>query len=175
MISFMEDKFRNCYITCMKTNSKNDVSVRLFDDGAALKLAQQRTGGVVSLTALDCNWVENAANSYFHLWAAVSFHQNNDRVFLHGARYSNWNLGYEMKLISTVNNLSLYGLLLNNADEFPDEFVLRLERETGEHIYDNNDYRNYSIEHGVGRCASAVAFGSGIVCFGTVTPVKMYV
>ncbi|MCL2261267.1 MAG: hypothetical protein FWC15_07955 [Fibromonadales bacterium] len=159
----------------MKTNSKNDVSVKLLDNEAALKLAQYRTCGGVSLTALDCNWAENAANSYFHIWVAVSFHQGKDKVFLHGARYSNWNLDYEMTLANTINNMGLYSLSLSNPDEFPDEFVLRLERETGEHIYDNNDYHNYFIEHGGGHCASAVKFGSGIVSFETITPVKVYV
>lgn len=154
---------------------ENNVSVQLLSDEAVLKLAQQRMGGIVSLTALDCNWADSAASSYFNVWAAVSFHQGNDKVFLHGARYSNWNLDYKMKLINTMNNMSLYGLSLNNPDEFPDEFVLRLERETGEHIYDNNDYRNYSIEHGVGHSASAVTFGSGIISFETITSVKVYV
>jgi len=159
----------------MQKISKNEAVGPFLDDAAALKIAQHRTGGVVYLAALDCNWAEDAAKNYFNIWVAVSFHQNNDRVFLHGAKFCNWNLDYEMKLVNTVNNMSLYRLSLNKSGEFPDEFVIRLERESGEHIYDNNDYVNYSIEYSRGHLATAIALDSAIVSYETITPFKVYV
>ncbi|MCL2284247.1 MAG: hypothetical protein FWC26_13100 [Fibromonadales bacterium] len=159
----------------MQTTHAHDAFGPLLNDEAVLKIAQQRSTGVVSLAALDCNWTANAEKNYFNIWAAVSFHQRKDRMFLQGGRFCNWNLEYEMKLVCTEKNMSLYSLSLNNRNEFPNEFVIRLDRESGEHLYDNNDYLNYSIEHSQGRFATAIAQGSKVFSFDTIVPIKIYV
>jgi hypothetical protein len=138
---------------------------------------KRNTSAIMYLTAFDCYWTgENKANGekdYFNIWVAVSFYEKKDRVFLHGARFSNWSLEYEMKQVGTENNIGLFRLALDNSNEFPNEFVIRLERESGEHIYDNNNYRNYYIEHGKGLFASAVAQNGSVFSFETIIPVKV--
>jgi len=138
-----------------------------------LKIMLQRNIDTMSLIALDCNWTADSEKNYFNVWAAVSFHQRKDRLFLHGARFCNWSLEYEMEPVITVDNMNLYRLSLNKPSEFPNEFVLRLDRETGEQIYDNNDYRNYSIEHDQGHFVSAILQSTGIFSFETIIPVKI--
>ena len=157
------------------------MSTRLFgpflDNEAVLATLHQHTAAVVSLAALDCNWTDDGNASgekdYFNLWAAVSFYETTDRVFLQGGRFSNWNIEYELKLVSTEKNIGLYRLSLNNANEFPNEFVLRLERETGEYVYDNNNYRNYYIERGKGHFATAISCEGNVFSFETIIPVKV--
>jgi len=148
-----------------------------LDDKAVLATVHQYTTAIVSLAALDCNWTddgnEDGEKDYFNLWAAVSFYEKTDRVFLQGARFSNWNIEYELKLVSTEKNIGLYRLSLNNANEFPNEFVLRLERETGEYIYDNNNFRNYFIERGKGHFATAISSEDGVFSFESIIPVKI--
>jgi len=148
-----------------------------LDDKAVLATFQQHTAAAVSLAALDCNWTDDGNMSgekdYFNLWAVVSFYEKTDRVFLQGARFSNWNIEYELKLVSTEKNIGLYRLSLNNASEFPNEFVLRLERETGECIYDNNNLRNYYIERGRGHFATAVSLDGNIFSFESIIPIKV--
>lgn len=141
-------------------------------------IAKQRMSGAVSLAALDCNWTGSAKvpgeKDYFNIWAVVSFPEKKDRVFLHGARFSTWNLEIEMKLVGTVKNVGLYRLSLENPNEFPNEFVLLLKREeTGEEIYDNNNYRNYYIEHSKGHFATAVSHGGSVFSFDSIIPVKV--
>ncbi len=149
----------------------------LSDNDVWAIVHQRNTSAIVYLAALDCNWVgENRAegeNDYFNMWVAVSFYEEKDMVFLHGARFCNWNLEYKMKLVGTENNVGLFRLSLNNPEEFPNEFVIRLERENGEHIYDNNNYRNYYIEHNKGLFASAVSQAGNVFSFETIIPVKV--
>ena len=156
-------------------NNKNFGS--FLTDEAVLEITQQHIPGVVSLVAFDCNWTDgndaSGEKDYFNLWAAVSFHEKKDRIFLHGARFSNWNIEYEMKLIGKVENTGVYRLSLNNVNEFPNEFVIRLERETGEQIYDNNNFRNYYIEHSKGRFTTAIAHKGSIFSFESIIPVKI--
>jgi len=148
-----------------------------LDDKAVLATLNQRTAAAVSLAALDCNWTDddnaNDEKDYFNLWASVSFYEKTDRVFLQGARFSNWNIEYELKFVSKEKNTGLYRLSLNNAGEFPNEFVLRLERETGEYVYDNNNYRNYYIERGKGHFATAISCGGNVFSFESIIPVKI--
>jgi hypothetical protein len=148
-----------------------------LNDKAVLATLHQHTAAVVSLAALDCNWTDdsnaNGEKDYFNLWAAVSFYEKTDRVFLQGARFSNWNVEYELKLASKDNNIGLYRLSLNNANEFPNEFVLRLERETGEYIYDNNNFRNYYIERGKGHFATAISYDGSVFFFESIIQVKI--
>jgi hypothetical protein len=146
-------------------------------DEAVLAIACKRAIGSVSLAALDCNWTGQnkvqGEKDYFDIWAAVSFFDENDRVFLHGARFSNWNLEYEMNLVLTSENMGLYRLALDNPNEFPNEFVIRLVKETGEELYDNNNYRNYSIEHNNGHFATAIKRHSSIIVFDSITPIEI--
>jgi len=148
-----------------------------LDDKAVLATLNQHAAAVVSLAALDCNWTDDGNVSgekdYFNLWAVVSFYEKTDRVFLQGARFSNWNIEYELRLASTEKNIGLYRMSLNNANEFPNEFVLRLERETGEYIYDNNNFRNYFIERGKGHFATAISFDGCVYSFESIIPVKI--
>ena len=157
----------------MQTILKNEVLGPFLDDDDVLKIAQHRMVGPVSLAAFDCNWTTSPEKNYFNVWAVVSFHQRTDKVFLQGGRFCHWNMEYEMKLVSTKNNVSLYRLSLHNADDFPNEFVLRLERENGEHIYDNNNYSNFSIEHSQGHSMSAIAQGAGIFSFESIISAKV--
>jgi hypothetical protein len=161
----------------METILKNEAFGPFLDDEAILKIAGQRIDGTVSLVALDCNWTgKNKASNekdYFNVWAAVSFYQGKDKVFLNGARFSNWDLEREMELVGTVENLGLFRLSLNNPNEFPNEFVIRLERETGEQIYDNNNFRNFYIEHNKGHFATAIAQGGSIFSFEKITPIHI--
>jgi hypothetical protein len=148
-----------------------------FLDDKAVLATFQRTTAAVSLVALDCNWTDdgntNEEKDYFNLWAAVSFYETTDRVFLQGARFSNWNVEYELKLASTEKSIGLYRLSLDNAGEFPNEFVLRLERETGECIYDNNNFRNYFIERGKGHFATAISCEGNVFSFESIINVKI--
>ncbi|MDR1829939.1 MAG: hypothetical protein LBQ76_04125 [Candidatus Fibromonas sp.] len=159
------------------TPLKKEALGPFLDDEAVLKIARQRIAGTVFLAALDCNWTgKNRVNDekdYLNVWVAVSFYQRKDKVFLHGARFSNWTLEHEMELVSTVENLGLFRLSLNNPDVFPNEFVIRLERETGEQIYDNNNFRNFYIEHNKGHFATAIAQGDSIFSFETITPIHI--
>ncbi len=161
----------------MKTPLKKDALGPFLDDEAVLKIARQRIAGTLSLAALDCNWTGKnrvgGEKDYFNAWAAVSFYEKEDKVFLHGARFSNWDLEYEMELVSTAENLGLFRLSLDNPDKFPNEFVIRLEREAGELIYDNNNYRNFYIEHNKGHFATAIAQGGSIYFFETITPIHI--
>jgi len=161
----MKGKVENLYILPMST----ELFGPFLDNKAVLATLHQHTAAIVSLAALDCNWTDESNSSsdkdYFNLWAAVSFYEKTDRVFLQGARFSNWNIEYELKLVGKEKNMGLYSLSLNNANDFPNEFVLRLERETGEYIYDNNNYRNYFIERGKGHFATAISFGGGVFSF----------
>jgi len=157
----------------MQTIFVHDVFGPFLDDEAVLKIVQQRTTGVVSLAAFDCNWTQDSEKNYFNVWAVVSFCENKDRVFLHGGRFCHWNLEYEMELVNTVKNIGLFRLSLDNNETFPNEFVIRLEREFGEHIYDNNNYRNFSIEHGKGHCVSAIACGTEIYSFDSIIPIQV--
>jgi len=148
-----------------------------LDDKAVLATLYQRTTSAVSLAALDCNWADDdnadEEKNYFNLWAAVSFYETTDRVFLQGARFSNWNIEYELKLASTEKSMGLYRLSLDNAGEFPNEFVLRLDRETGECIYDNNNFRNYFIERGKGHFATAISCDGNVFSFESIINVKI--
>ncbi|GBU26373.1 hypothetical protein R83H12_03069 [Fibrobacteria bacterium R8-3-H12] len=148
-----------------------------LDDKAVLATLHQHTAAVISLAALDCNWAddgnEGIEKDYFNLWAAVSFYETTDRVFLQGARFSNWNIEYELKLVSKEKSMGLYRLSLDNAGEFPNEFVLRLERETGECIYDNNNFRNYFIERGKGHFATAISSEGNVFSFESIIPVNI--
>ena len=161
----------------MKTPLKKEALGPFLDDEDILKIAGQCITGTVFLVALDCNWVGknrvSGEKDYFNVWAAVSFYQGKDKVFLNGARFSNWDLEREMELVGTVENLGLFRLSLNNPNEFPNEFVIRLERETGEQIYDNNNFRNFCIEHGKGHFATAIAQGDSIFSFETITPIHI--
>ena len=157
------------------------MSTKLFgpflDDKAVLATVHQYTTAIVSLAALDCNWTddggENGEKDYFNLWAAVSFYEKTDRVFLQGGRFSNWNVEYELKLVSTEKNIGLYRISLNSASEFPNEFVIRLERENGECIYDNNNLRNYYIERGRGHFATAISQDGNVFSFESIVPIKV--
>jgi hypothetical protein len=137
----------------------------------------KQPAGTVFLAALDCNWTgENRVSGekdYFNMWVAVNFCEEKDKVFLHGARFSNWNLEYELKPLGIKNNTGLFRLALDNPNEFPNEFVIRLERESGEQIYDNNNYRNFSIEHSKGHFASAISQGGNVLSFETIIPIKV--
>jgi len=148
-----------------------------LDNKAVLATLHQHTTAIVYLAALDCNWTDDGNDAsekdYFNLWAAVSFYETTDRVFLQGARFSNWNIEYELKLASTEKNIGLYSLSLNNANEFPTEFVLRLERETGECIYDNNNFRNYYIERGKGHFATAISCEGNVFSFESIIPLSV--
>jgi len=148
-----------------------------LDNEAVLATLNQHTVAVLYLAALDCNWTDNSKASgekdYFNLWAAVSFYEKSDRVFLQAARSSNWNIEHELKLVSTEKNIGLYRLSLENVSEFPNEFVLRLERETGECIYDNNNYRNYYIERGKGHFATAISHDGNVFSFESIIPLKV--
>jgi hypothetical protein len=146
-----------------------------LSDEVVLAIARQRIAGVVSLAALDCNWTDGNSDEkdYFNLWAVVSFYEKKDRVFLHGARFSNWNFEYEMKLAGKEKNIGLYRLSLDNVNDFPNEFVLRLERETGEQIYDNNNFRNYYIEHSKGHFATAISCDNNIFSFESIIPMRI--
>jgi len=148
-----------------------------LDDKAVLAALHQHAAAAVALAALDCNWPDDdnadKEKDYFNLWASVSFYEKTDRVFLQGARFSNWNIEYELRLVSTEKNIGLYRLSLNSAGEFPNEFVLRLERETGECIYDNNNYRNYYIERGKGHFATAISLEGKVFSFESIIPVKI--
>jgi len=157
----------------MQTIFVQDVFGPFLDDEAVLKIAQQRTTEVVSLAAFDCNWTPDAEKNYFNVWAAVSFCGSKDKVFLHGGRFCHWNLEYEMEQVGMVKNMGLFRLSLDNKETFPNEFVIRLEREFGEHIYDNNNFRNFSIEHDKGHCVSAIAFGTGIYSFNSIIPIQV--
>jgi len=161
----------------MQTPLKKEALGPFLDDEAVLKIARQSIAGTVFLAALDCNWTGKNKISdekdYFNVWAAVSFYQKKDKVLLHGARYSNWNLEYEMELVNTVENLGLFRLSLSNPNEFPNEFVILLERETGEQIYDNNNFRNYYIEHNKGHFATAIAQGDSVFSFEAITPINI--
>jgi len=159
---------KNFYISRMNAISKNEALGPFLNDEDALAIAQQHASGVIRLAALDCKWTE-----YFNLWAAVSFYEKEDKVFLHGARFSNWNLGYEMELVGTEKNLGLYRISLTNPEQFPNEFVIRLERENGEHFYDNNDYRNYYIDHSKGHFTTAISNKGSILSFDSITPIKI--
>jgi len=169
----MKGKVENLYILLMNT----ELLGPFLDDKAVLATIHQHTAAIVSLAALDCNWTDenNASDDkdYFNLWAAVSFYEKTDRVFLQGARFSNWNIEYELKFVSKEKNVGLYRLSLNNANDFPNEFVLRLERETGEYIYDNNNYRNYYIERGKGHFATAISKGNSVFSFESIIPIKV--
>jgi len=151
-------------------------SGHFLNDNAVLALIPKHSPSVVYLVALDCNWtgkILSDGEEYFDIWVAVSFHENKDRIFIHGARFSNWNLEYEMSFAGKSGNTGLYKLSLKNSNDFPNEFVIKLVRESGEHIYDNNDYRNYSIEHGKGRFATAVSFENRVLSFGKIIPIKV--
>jgi hypothetical protein len=160
----------------MHTITKNEVFGPFLADEDVLAIAHQHTHGTVYLAALDCNWIgKNKADGeedYFNVWAAVSFHEEKDKVFLHGARFSNWNVEWEMEFIVSEKNLGLYRLSLTNPEEFPNEFVIRLERETGERIYDNNQYRNYFIAHDKGHFATGISTKPNIFYFDSIIPLK---
>jgi len=140
-----------------------------LNDKAVLATLRQGAASIVSLAALDCNWTDdgnsNGEKDYFNVWAAVSFYEKTDKVFLQGARFSNWNIEYELRFVGKEKNLGLYSISLDNAGDFPNEFVIRLERETGEYIYDNNNFRNYFIERGKGHFATAISFGGKVFSF----------
>jgi hypothetical protein len=144
-----------------------------LDDAAVTEIVQQNAFETLSMAALDCNWVSGGEKNYFNLWAAVKFYEKKDKVFLHGARFCNWNLEYEMKFVCAVENTGIYRLSLNNPEEFPNEFVMHLKRESGEHIYDNNNYRNFFIEHDKGHFATAIAHNGNVFYFGTIIPIKI--
>ena len=161
----------------MKTPIKKDALGPFLDDEAILKIAKQRITGTVFFVALDCNWVGknrvSGEKDYFNIWAAVSFYQGKDKVFLSGARFSNWDLEHEMELVGTVENLGLFRLSLDDPNVFPNEFVIRLERETGEQIFDNNNFRNFCIEHSKGHFVTAITQGDSIFSFETITPIHI--
>ncbi len=161
----------------METILKNEALGPFLDDEAVLKIARQHTAGTFSLVAFDCNWIGKSRikgeKDYFNVWAAVSFHEKKDKVFLHGGRFCNWNLEYEMELACSAENIGIYRLSLDNPDDFPNEFVIRLDRESGEQIYDNNNYRNFFVEHGRGHFASALAQGNTVFSFETIIPLKV--
>jgi hypothetical protein len=156
---------------------KNNQFGPFLSDKAVLAIVQQSTIGPVALAALDCNWTDRGKTSeaadYFNIWAAVRFHEKEDRVFLHGARFSNWTVEHEMKFACSAGNIGLYSLSLDNQDHFPNEFVIRLEREAGEQIYDNNDYRNYYVEHSKGYFATAISQDGCIFSFDSIVPIKV--
>jgi hypothetical protein len=160
----------------MHVISKNEVLGPFLADEDVLAIAMQHTRSTVYLAALDCNWAgknkSGGEEDYLNIWAAVSFYEESDKVFMQGARFSTWNLEYEMKLVSSEKNLGLYRLSLQNPEEFPNEFVIRLERESGEQLYDNNNYRNYYIDHDKGHFATAVSNKSGVLYFDSIIPIK---
>jgi hypothetical protein len=155
--------------------SKNEAFGPFLADEDVFAIARQHARGTVYMAALDCNWTgKNKAEGekdYFNIWVAVSFHEEKDKVFLHGARFSTWNLEYEMKLASTEKNLGIYRLSLDNPEEFPNEFVVRLERESGEILYDNNNFRNYYIEHDKGHFATGISTQNSTLAFNSITPI----
>lgn len=159
----------------MSINLNKEIPGLFLNTESVSKIIQYHSKETIFLAALDCNWVEqnSTCQSYFNLWAAVNFYEDNDRIFLHGARFSTWNIEYELAFVKKVGNIGLFQLSLNNADEFPNEFVIRLERESGEHFYDNNDYRNYHVGNNQGHFSTAISCNKGIYSFGSIIPIKV--
>ncbi|GHV13849.1 hypothetical protein AGMMS49938_09020 [Fibrobacterales bacterium] len=147
-----------------------------LNDDAVLEVVKTKPRETVLFAGLDCNWNTNSDNTekdYFNVWAVVNFYEKTDRVILQGARFGKWNLDFVMQFVKAMGNVGLYKISLDNQSEFPDEFVIRLERDMGERFYDNNNYRNYYLDHSKGHLATGIAIDERVISFNAITTFKI--
>ena len=167
--------------SAMKSDSRK---IKALTDDDAKALARQKAGNTVSFIALDCNWGPpisgRADTDYFEIWAAAkkegkgSKAGKGDKVYVQGARNGVWDVDVEMKKIADLDNHTLYHLSMGVGSDAPEEFVIRLVREDGTTLYDNNGNKNYRVSRYIGHSVSAVATKEAIFDLGEIFPVRLY-
>jgi hypothetical protein len=96
------------------------------------------------------------------------------QMVLQGARFGVWNVERAFRPLSEVAGRVLYGLSLENQNEFPDEFVIRFDRTSGERVYDNNNFHNYHIEKYAGHSLNVIPAQEVLFDLGEITAVQLY-
>jgi len=149
-----------------------------LSDETVIALVKQKHVNPVFFAAIDCNWgppVSGRADAdYFNLWVAVQYFDEQDKVFLQGARFDDWSVEHEMKLMAHADKIGIYQVSLHDAYTFPNEFVVRLNKADGGVFYDNNSGNNFRLEPYRGHYISAVQSGSVIFSLDNITPVKLF-
>jgi hypothetical protein len=143
-------------------------------------MLEQKAGelpAIAAFLALDCNLGAPVGgrfdSDYFKVWAVGSA-GHEGKMVLQGARFGVWNLEREFKAVQEVSGRVLYELSLENQNEFPDEFVVRFDRTSGERVYDNNKFNNYHLEKYSGHSLTAIPAGDILFDLGGILPVRLF-
>jgi hypothetical protein len=148
----------------------------------ALTLAQQTARGEVRLIAAEYNWGPPISGrfdtDFMHIWAAARV--GTGSLFLHGQRTNgDWSIDIPFERAASFTtpdhvDYDFYSLTLGSPQDFPTQFVLRLDRGNGENRYDNNNGENYRIEPYRGPGVSAIRHGAAIFDLGRILPCKLF-
>ena len=148
----------------------------------ALALARQVAHAPVQLIAVEYNWGPPVSGrfdvDFVQLWGAAHAHPG-AKVVLHGERCDgSWSLDLPLIRLAAFSSGSgsayeLHGLTLRAQQEFPRQFVLRLERADGHVAYADDQGRNYHIPPHQGRGLSAIRKGPVIYDLGRIVPCRL--
>lgn len=146
----------------------------------AAKILQMRVGVMpeVCQLAMDCNWGAPVSGrfdtDYCAIWAAAKCAKD-AKVYIYGRHGGSaaWDIKTEMiPEGELLNGYCLFKKELSSQFEFPEEYVILLEKD-GQPYYDNNAGRNYYVKPYYGHTASFICDGSTFYDFNDNRPYKM--
>lgn len=145
----------------------------------AVKMLKMRTGIMpeVCQIAMECNWGAPVSGrfdtDYLLLWAAAKC-EKDAKVYIYGRHTgtSAWNIKTELLPgDELINGYRLFKAEIHSQFEFPEEYVILMEKDS-QSYYDNNNQKNYYITPYAGCTSSFITGGDKIYVFNDNTRYK---
>lgn len=162
------------------------MSVYALSQNDVEALAAQTAQGMVHLIAVDYNWGPPIPGrfdtDFLRIWAVAQGDGSTGAVFLQGAQQGKWSintrLGFQRVLSAPTQSPSTYGLYfleLGSSYGFPDEFVIRFDKDGTSYYDDNGGFgHNYHLVPNQGHGASAIAGAEAIFALPDISPTRLF-